>query len=84
MANPKQVEIEVWCKDGGMLMRTDCLPFSHPKHPWNQVKAKGLDPTHYGMIHPYEEEFKDKTRGELIAEIIQLREEITGRAFHGF
>ena len=74
---PEKIEIKVWHKTGGgMMINTECLPVSHPMHPYNQITAQGLIPENYGMVHPHVAEFEKKSRSELINEIVHLREEL--------
>lgn len=77
---PDTIEIQVWKREGGMMTRCDALDIEDPLHPYNQIVAKGLKPEDYGIRHPYEEEFGEKSRGELISEIIKLRKEVEGYA----
>jgi len=71
-----EVEIKVWSRRGGMLVNTYALDITDAEHPYNQVVAQGKRPEDYGIQHPYEEEFGDKSRTQLIEEIISLRREI--------
>jgi hypothetical protein len=73
------VSIRVWTKRGNMLIKTDALDFDDPEHPYNQLLEQGVKPEDYGYKHPLEEEFGDKSRGELVAEIVRLRREILAR-----
>ena len=86
MDTPKEVSYKVWHSEGGMLVNTSALEHDHPMHPYNQIKAQGLKPEDYGMAHPLVEidgeEFGDKSRGELIAEILTLRKELDGAFRH--
>lgn len=78
------VEIKVWVKRGTMLVNTSALEITDPDHIYNQIKAQGKNPEDYDIKHPHEEEFEEKSRRDLISEILDLRREITGRALHGF
>ncbi|AGR48127.1 hypothetical protein SmphiM12_495 [Sinorhizobium phage phiM12] len=75
-----EVKIQVWINTGEMLVNTYALDPDHPKHPYNQILAEGKRPEDYGIHHPYEEEFGDKSRAELIEEIVRLRIELEGWA----
>jgi len=84
MSRPETIEIQKWARHGGMLINTECLEIEHPMHPYNQIRRMGLNPKDYGVKNPLEEEFKNKTRDELIQEIIELRREIMGYVRAGF
>ena len=72
-----EIEIEVWFRPGnGMMYRTDYLPISHEKHPYNQILSRGLIPEDYGYYHPAYEQYKDYTKNQLIHEVCELKREI--------
>lgn len=73
---PDEIDIKIWHSNGGgMMYRTDTLHPSHEMHPYNQVKNMGYKPEDYGLNHPYEEMYKDKSRNEIIAELEELKNE---------
>ena len=74
-----ELTVREWVKRGNMRVRTDALQFDDPDHPYNQLLAQGVKPETYGYKHPLEEEFGDKSRGQLVEEIIKLRNEILMR-----
>ncbi len=67
------VEIKAWAKVGNMLVNTEFLDHDHPLHPYNQIKDQGLCPEDFGLEHPVYGEFEDKSRSDLINEIVSLR-----------
>lgn len=77
------VNIKVWTKRGNMYINTSALPYDDPDHEYNQIVAMGLIPEDFGIKHPLEHEFGNKSRGELIAEIMQLRKELLSYVIHG-
>jgi hypothetical protein len=77
MSSPDTIEVPVWVKKGGMLVRRDALDWDDPDHTWNYLEAQGLKPAEYGFEHPLEAEFKHMTRSDLIAELVNLRQRIT-------
>lgn len=72
----ESVEIRRWIKRGIMRVNSDALHWDDPDHTYNQILSQGKRPEDFGIEHPISEEFKDKSRGELIAEIIDLRKEL--------
>lgn len=72
----KDIKIQQWIRQGGMLYNTDGLEIEHDMHPYNQALAQGVIPEEYGIHHPYALEFMDKTRDQLIAEVVQLRKQV--------
>lgn len=46
------IEISVWVKRGMMLIRRDALDYDDPDHPYNFIKAQGLEPELYGYSKP--------------------------------
>lgn len=78
MEKPEEVEIQVWVHRGMMMVNAYALDFDDDMHPYNQIVNKGLDPEDYGLKHPLTAEFEDKSRSQLIHEIIKLRKEIEG------
>lgn len=73
-----EIEIQVWIKEGMMLVNCYALNPNHPMSPYNQVLAMGKRPEDYGIKHPYAAEFEDKSREELIEQIVQLRIDLEG------
>lgn len=74
---PQEIEIVVWHRTGGgSMINTNALDHDHPMFPYNQVKAMGLVPEHYGLKHPLKEEYEDKSREYLIDEIMYLKDQI--------
>lgn len=72
----EEITIQRWVKRGSLMVNAEALKYSDPDHIYNQVLAQGKRPEDYGIFHPYEAEFKGKSRNELIEEIVSLREEI--------
>jgi hypothetical protein len=81
--NMEMVEVKYWVKRGGMLVNTTALDIDDPDHVYNQILSQGKRPEDYGYRHPLNEEFGDKTRDELIAEIVELRKEMDIRERYG-
>lgn len=77
-----------WVKRGSMLYNRECLEHDDPNHLYNYLKTHGIRPEDYGIQHPLNElmdrEFRDKSRGELISEIMHLRKEMTSVLQSGF
>lgn len=80
MADAKSVTIRPWVRRGNMLVNADALEHDDPDHTFNQIVAQGRKPEDFGVSHPLDREFDGKSRGELIAEILRLRVEITAWA----
>ncbi len=74
----KEISIRQWVKRGNMLLSTDALNYDDPDHPYNQAVALGVRPEDYGIVNPIAAEFDDKSRNQLIEEILELREYIRG------
>ena len=70
------VTINLWVKRGIMRVNAECLDFDDPDHVYNQIIAQGKRPEDYGYSHPQKEKYANKSREELIEEIISLRKEI--------
>lgn len=72
-----EIEIRPWIsKGGGMIVNAEALDITDPDHVYNQILAQGKKPEDYGFKHPYADLYEDKTRGELIHEIVSMRKEI--------
>lgn len=69
----KTIQVYVWVKRGGMRYNTSCLPHNDPDSEYQQIIRAGGNPVDYGIVDPMEEEFKDKTRAQLLQEIQDLR-----------
>ena len=80
-----EIEIQQWWKPGGgMMYNTECLDPDHHMHPYNQALAQGVRPEDFGIQNPYAAEFNDKSREELIEEVIDLRKQVLAYAKAGF
>lgn len=84
MTKPGTVTYKVWIKHGGMMVNTEFLDWDHPMHPYNQIKAQGLDPEDYGMEHPRMREFHNRSHSSLVDEILGLRKELLAMQAAGF
>lgn len=77
-----------WVRSGGMMYNRDCLEHDSPEQTYNYLKAHGITPENYGILHPLEEminnEFAGKSRGELVSEIFQLRKEVESMMRSGY
>lgn len=73
-----------WVRQGEMLVNREALHPNNPEHLYNYLLNAGITPENYGVKHPYDEMFAGKSRGELIAEVIDLREQLESAARHGF
>lgn len=71
-----EVEIRQWVKRGIMMVNTEALDIDDPDHIYNQIRMQGKAPEDYGVEHPWHKEFGSKSRGELMAEIVDLRKEL--------
>lgn len=72
----EEITVRPWVKRGSMMVNAEALSPSDPDHTYNQILAQGKRPEDYGIFHPYEVEFKGRSRNELIEEIVALREEV--------
>lgn len=73
----QEVEIREWInKGGGIMVNAYALSPDDPDYVYNQILAQGQRPEDFGINHPYTEQFKEKTREELMSEIVELRKEI--------
>lgn len=73
----EEVTIRQWIpKGGGMMVNAETLDIDDPDHVYNQIIAQGGIPEDFGYEHPYAELFKDKSRGELIIELVSLRKDL--------
>ena len=43
-----EIEVPVWCKSGGMMIRRDALEPEHPDSTYSYIKNMGLNPEDYG------------------------------------
>lgn len=75
---------EAWVHIGEMLYNRDALGVNHPEQTYNHLVHHGIKPEDYGINHPYTERFANKTRSALIAEIVNLEEQLESAARHGF
>lgn len=71
-----EIQIKEWVVRGPMMVRASALEPDDPGHPYQQALSQGVCPEDYGIVHPYAEEFAEKSRGELITEIVSLRKEL--------
>lgn len=77
MSKIKEVTIRQWIpKGGGMMVNAEALDIDDPDHVYNQIIAQGGIPEDFGYNHPYAELYEDKSRGELIRELVSMRKEI--------
>lgn len=73
----EEIYIRMWVRRGeGIMVHAEALDIDDPDHVYNQIIYQGKIPEEYGYHHPYGEEFKDKTREQLIQEIVNLKKEI--------
>lgn len=79
-----KLNYQPWVKHGDMLYSREGLNPNDPDHLYNYLKEVGFEPERFGIKHPYDEMFAGKSRGELIAEVIDLREQLESAARHGF
>lgn len=79
MANMvSEVTIKRWISiGGGRMVHCEALDINDPNHIYNQIKSQGARPEDFGYQHPYDSEFSEKSREELIEQIVELRREIT-------
>ena len=82
MSVDAEITVQLWIKEGGMMVNTSAVDIEHPMHVYNQILAQGAIPEDYGYKHPLAEEFDAKSRGQLIQEIVKLRKEIDGYHRH--
>ena len=76
---PKEIKVP-WYKNGIMMANRSFLPPSHPESEYNYIKnVLGLPPEEYGVFGEYEivaQELREKTREDLILQIIEMRKEL--------
>lgn len=75
-----QVSYRQWVKRGIMMVNTESLEPDDPDHIYNQIAAQGVAPEDFGVENPYEQMFNDKSRSDLIKEILLLRKGYEGLA----
>lgn len=75
-ANVKKVTYKPWVTRGIMLINTFSLRHDDPDHPYNQLVEQGVDPEDFGIKHPLEEEYKNLSRGQLLARIKELEDTV--------
>ena len=78
----KTISVYVWVTRGGMRYNTSCLPHNDPDSEYQQIIRAGGIPSEYGIVDPVAELYKDKTRAELIQEIVDLREQLESLHMH--
>lgn len=74
---PEEITVSTfWSNGKGMSYRRSALPINHPENEYNWFKRTypNLDPYMYNIKNPREEEFSDKSREQLIDEILSLRD----------
>ena len=51
---PETINVQVWWKSGGgMMVRRDCLPHSHPEHTYNYILREfKVRPESFGVERP--------------------------------
>jgi hypothetical protein len=82
---PETIDVPVWVKQGGMLIRRDALGPDDPDQTYNYIKnTMGLRPEDYGVYHPYDQEFARMSREQLIDEVIELRRAVEAYERMGF
>lgn len=85
---PETIDIPVWwVTGGGSMLRRDCLPEDHIESTYNYVKRTyKVDPEDYGIYLDTSEydELNEKSKQELIKEVIQLRKELRTGMESGF
>lgn len=81
------IEVPVWVKRGGMILRRDCLDPDDPDHTYNYLKGKGIVPEDYGVYHPdvlEATELQALSKERMIKTILDLRKQILGYERAGF
>ena len=73
---PRIISWDCWVRRGIMKVHRDSLDPSDPDHTYNYLKVNGVIPEEYGIVHPQEEMFKDKSRQDLMDEILNLRQHV--------
>ena len=91
------IEVPTWMGRGsGILRNRECLPYDHPDQTYNYIKQKLqeaydkgvkrddklLKPGDFNIKNPRIEMFREKTRDDLIDEIMELRANIDSYEFH--
>ncbi len=82
MNKDKEISIQCWVGKG-VMTNAYALDADHEMHPYNQALRQGVKPEDYGIRNPYEDMFASYDRSMLIAEILQLRKEITSIYAYG-
>ena len=78
----KTISVYVWVKRGRMMYNNAALPHNDPDSEYQQIIRAGGIPSEYGIVDPVSELYKDKTRAELIQEIVDLREQLESLHMH--
>ena len=81
------IEIPVWVKRGGMLIRREYLDADDPDQTYNYIKSLGKIPENYGVYSPdviESREFSDWSKERLVAEILSLRKQVIAYEAAGF
>jgi hypothetical protein len=75
-SDKQQIKYDQFVSTGGMFkVNRLCLHPNDPDHLFNYLRSNGVvHPEYYGIDNPKEGMFKDKTRADLIDEILELRQ----------
>lgn len=60
------IQLTEWYSQGGVMIRRDALPISHPEHPINVIRSLGADPCEYGYA---KEEIRRQFLEQLLEEV---------------
>ena len=88
--HPETIDIPTWYKTGGgMMIRRDALPSSHPESEYGYIKnTLKLDPNIYGVYTDRQQyirnELKHLTKAELIDKLADAKETIEAYERAGF
>jgi hypothetical protein len=78
-----------WGKGDGISVLREALPINHEEHLYTYIKRElesqtsKYKPEDFGIEHPLVGEFKNKTRSELIDEIMDLRSSLESKLIYG-
>lgn len=65
-----------YVRKGGMLVLRSALHCNDPDFLYNYIKDHGYEPEEYGIFHPAAEEYANYTRAQLIAELVDLKDQL--------
>lgn len=65
-----------YVKKGEMLYLREALSHKDPDNLYNYLELNGFKPEEYGVEHPLTEQYASYSRGDLIEELVKIKEEL--------